>query len=796
MSIQPRITLYALISAIESDLRNLIKSNIQSPFLEGEKVLLKTKERYIKERRAEPNENSELIDFLDFGDTYQILLAKKDELTEDIRKELMKHRERLESIIPIRNRVMHSRPLEADDHYTVDEFVKQASKNVWPECKSILHRIQQETPDSFLNQVIPKTKIEERVCHNLPDSDFDETGFIGRKDDVRDIKKLLYGHHKIITLFGEGGVGKTALMLKIAYDIIDDDECPFEYVIWVTCKTSVLTSNGITEIGNAIKSFESMTQGIDEIFRNVPQTATVSEKIESILNSMREVKTLLILDNLETLQSEEEMMDFLLNCTEFGTVAITSRIGLGQLDYPRRIYPMAEKEAEKLLRDFARVLNVQVLYSLPKEKVQQYIKELFLNPLSIKWFVQAVASGSTPSEVLSNKGDILNYCLSNVYEKLNDEQKTFLHAILVNAKPTSKEELLFYTERKNDISTQNSLRKLTFTSFVRMIRNKDEWAYAITDFAREYVVKEDPPSEELYKGIRKKQDKVNGFRQSLKTLSKSLYHPRYIDVRKDSESFLAMQLNEALEDSREAGKCLRERESKEAKKLYEEAIKKVDEVQRTQPSYFEAYKISAFIYVGQRNYAAAEREYQKALEMAPEDPRVHYSYAGFLLKHVRDTEKAKEHAEKAFSIDRKSFDTRRFYARCIGFQGELDKAITIFKELFSEQHSLREKNMALMNIVDFYKRKVEYKKESEKDYPEAWRIFLEGIDFFEESRKEINPDGLVKKALVDLLLEGMQCTRNVEQRTNKIKELVSIHIDSIQKHEKGWRLENFLQSIT
>ncbi len=788
MSTQIRQILFRRISAIESDLRNFIRENLPDSFLEDENIASRVKKRYLREKGADSNGGLELVDFLDFGDTYQILLSKKDELRKDIVKELLKHRKDLESIASIRNRVMHVRPLEADDYYTVDNFVQKVSGNIWPESRK-------SSKISDLDPTITKIKKEEedRICHNLPYSDFDETGFIGRKKDVQELKDLLYTEYpRIITLFGEGGVGKTALMLKTAYEIIDDERCPFGYVVWVTCKTKVLTNNGIEEIESAIKNFKSMTQKIDSNFRNAPQTTTLDEITESILRDTKEVKTLLILDNFETIQLQKEVKDFLYKYTQFGKVAITSRMKLGEQDLPRRLEPMTKQEAGKLLRDFARLLNVEILYKLNPEKIEKYAKELSLNPLGIKWFVQSVASGSSPDDVINNKDILLDYCLSNVYKKLSDEQRAFLHVILVNRKPTSKEELLFYTERENDIRVDESLQKLETTSFIRInyAEDADEYLYDITDFAREYVVKKDPPNEELYKEIREKQNKASGLRENMRR--KRLYETSCIEIRKESESFLAIKLDEALKYSAEARSKKPPKTPEAKEELHEKATKKAKEVQEIQPRYVEAYRISAFIYVQRRNNAAAESEYQKALEIEPKNPRILYGYAGFLLRYLNSPEKAKEYAVEAFYVDEKSFATRQLYAKCVGILGEYDRAIEILKKLIDEEHSRREKNIALTDAVDFYKRKVQLKNYTERDYREAWNVFLEGVSFFEETQEKFKPDAEAKQVLVELLLGGMQCREDIE--ISKLKKLIEAYIEPIRKHREGVRLEEWHHS--
>lgn len=779
---QTRMILFGLLGAIESDLRCFVREALSDSFLKNEdSVKNKARELYFREKKKEAKEDLDLLDFLYFGETYQILLANKEKLREDIRDELIKHREKSELIIPIRNRVAHIRPLEEDDFPVVNNFAQSLSKDLWPECKDVLQKIQKGTLEHFSN--LPKTE-EERACHNLPQPEFEETGFIGREKDVRDIKKLLYGHHPIITSYGEGGVGKTALMLKVAYDIIYDAECPFEYVVWITCKTAELRNSEIREIKNCIRDFSSMTRQIDDVLGG-PSTTTTSETIESILNSVKEVKTLLILDNLETLQSEGEMQDFLDRCSEFGKIAITSRIGLGYLDYPRKLDPMKEKEAEKLLRRLAQVFNVGILYERNSEQILEYVKELFLNPLAIKWFVQTVGSGRGPDEVIRNKDSLREYCLSNIYDKFDSQQKAFLQAILVNAKPISKEELWFYTNKPDKISFENSLRILIRSSFIKIASTEDGYVYDLTEFARDYIHEEDRPSKQLYEEIRNKQNRIRGLKQRIKNiLSGNQYQRRYIEIRKDSEAVLAVELSEAL-------KALKAGDSNESAKmqLYKEALKKVNKVREIQPSYFEAYRISALIRTHQENYSAAEDDYREALKMEPDNPRIHRFYAGFLLR-CKNIKGAKEHAEKAVSIDKESFNTRFFHAKCLGFEGEeYDNPIKKLKKLLNDELKDFQKHQVATQIIEFYKRKVESIKDKEKNHLKAWNVFLEGVNFFETLQGIKDKEDMEKK-FVRLLDEGRQCVQDDEQRNSKLNRLKSHYIDLINLYDKrGYLLQ-------
>src|SRR5690606_12594689 len=68
---------------------------------------------------------------------------------------------------------------------------------------------------------------QDRVVHNLPVPEFDETGFIGRRQEAKELLRMLFDRrYPVITVLGPGGAGKTALAVKALYDLIDDPKCP------------------------------------------------------------------------------------------------------------------------------------------------------------------------------------------------------------------------------------------------------------------------------------------------------------------------------------------------------------------------------------------------------------------------------------------------------------------------------------------------------------------------------------------------------------------------------------------
>lgn len=336
---------------------------------------------------------------------------------------------------------MHTRPLQVGDFMEVYAFINdiQESRNIqWTTTLDTKRKIE-EDPSYVLTLSIPSFRFQsEESEHNLPLPDFDETGFIGRKKDIEDIKRLILGNNRVVSIIGDGGIGKTALALKVAYDIVDlKDNNPFDLIIWVSAKTTMLTSKGIKEIENSLKDYAGVIEGISDFISIDKKTS--NEKLNEILEYLDVFNVLLIIDNLETIL-DEDIREFIreaqLNCK----IMITSRIGLGELEFRRTLSGLSEVESITLIRQFANIKQSKILSQLPNSKVVEIIKKLHYNPLAIKWFVNTVETGVNPDEVLARKDDLLNFCLSNVYTKLHVNATNLIAIILASRKSLNEAE--------------------------------------------------------------------------------------------------------------------------------------------------------------------------------------------------------------------------------------------------------------------------------------------------------------------------------------------------------------------
>src|SRR4029077_2377209 len=140
------------------------------------------------------------------------------------------------------------------------------------------------------------------IPHNLPLPEFDDTGFLGRDKDRKEVTRLLLSPHPVVTVVGEGGLGKTALTLRCLYDLLELKAGKYDAIIWASLKTKMLTSVGVEEIKDCIASTLGLVQNVAAALgAPVIQTETVEGLLEEIKDYMSHLKIILAIDNLETI---------------------------------------------------------------------------------------------------------------------------------------------------------------------------------------------------------------------------------------------------------------------------------------------------------------------------------------------------------------------------------------------------------------------------------------------------------------------------------------------------------------
>jgi hypothetical protein len=193
---------------------------------------------------------------------------------------------------------------------------------------------------------------EIRASHNLPSL---AEGYVQREAlQDRVMQFLTDRQHRIITLHGMGGVGKTSLALRVGLALVRDQDCPFDLVLWFSARDLDLLVEGPQPREREVKDIEEVAQ---MYCRMLGGTEGGREALDLFASEVADPsnKMLLIMDNFETLDDPQGVHEYLDGSVVMpNKVLITSRLRAFKGDYPMEVSGMESNEAADLLRMEAR----------------------------------------------------------------------------------------------------------------------------------------------------------------------------------------------------------------------------------------------------------------------------------------------------------------------------------------------------------------------------------------------------------------------------------------------------------
>lgn len=143
----------------------------------------------------------------------------------------------------------------------------------------------------------------------------------------------------------------------------------------------------------------------------------------------------------------------------------------------------------------------------------------------------------------------------------------------------------------------------------------------------------------------------------------------------------------------------------------------------------------ALSYLNQNNYQQAKVNLDKALQYAPELPEVHYSRAYFFQK-IKDEENAEKHYQIAFELAPNDPDVQHNYGSYLCTRGQFQKAKDLLIAAIKSPHYAKANrsylNLAYCSIeLDRFLSALEYLELAHKHQPEQGEtaLMLAGLNF-------------------------------------------------------------------
>ncbi|KQB80921.1 NB-ARC domain-containing protein [Leuconostoc lactis] len=731
-----RILMFAICTSIEFDLRKFLSknpSNISIPDV----MFRKGVERNPKLKSTiKSNHNDDLLNELDMGDLVSLINGHKADFS--INSDEAKFiDDTFKKIIPIRNRVMHTRPIQFSDNGILQEALVSLAKDIpsidWIELNKTKVKLETNPQKLIVETHFSPDIDQSEIYNNLPAPEFDETGYIGRKKETREIIQLLESEkNQIITLIGNGGIGKTATAVNCLYELLDRNSTKYEAILWVTLKTRTLAKGEFINIKNAISELEVAYTALQK------ETIIQSEdRVSDILSFMQTFPTLLVIDNLETVPTPS-ILDFLKQIPANSKVLITSRSGLGELEYRYVLKEMNTDDARSLFTSLSIYYQLE-LHKQDNAQIDNLIKtKLYSSPLSIKWYVTSIYYGADQNEILSHRNDLVEFAMSNIIEKLTSNQIKILWLLLIEGKTLSYGEIDYYL---SDQDTQEIILNINKLSATSMVRANKQGNYIINNMARDYLKVYRAPDEDFIKQIPGKRRYLNQTLQQLKIKTEAdPFNPKSLldNLQDENTKIASIYLLQALEMS--------------AIKKWEVADNLLNKAADVAPNYFEVYKIKAFINAENNNLMEAIDSYRIAIENANgslQKASVWYLYSIFYTLKVNDDIKAKECIEQADELAPNTPEIQLEKARVLMYLGEYNESKTILEQI-NVRDTTKFQNQYYSKFAELYRRMS--RNYEQRDLQQKYSLLEQAVDKIESiDNIDITSSTVLSSILSDLL---------------------------------------------
>ncbi|HBB34935.1 MAG TPA: RNA polymerase subunit sigma-24 [Cyanobacteria bacterium UBA8803] len=268
------------------------------------------------------------------------------------------------------------------------------------------------------------------VYHNLPVRY--HSALIGRETEMTQLLELL-GRDRLpgpISIEGIGGAGKTSLVLEAAYHCLQGSEGEktganfptFDAIIFTSAKQQHL-------IGNHILQRHRRERTLHDIFRVIFRTldcpnvipVDFEQQVDCIQTRLAQLRTLLIVDNLETLDDREAVLSFLYELPPTVKVVLTTRVRSG-LGIPIYLECLPLNEAMRLIEHQSLEQRAQ----LAPEQCRTIYERTKGLPLGIVYaigqlLVYGICTDVGTMRLTQGNSDLAQYCFEDSVQRLRGQ---------------------------------------------------------------------------------------------------------------------------------------------------------------------------------------------------------------------------------------------------------------------------------------------------------------------------------------------------------------------------------------
>jgi transcriptional regulator with XRE-family HTH domain len=336
-------------------------------------------------------------------------------------------------------------------------------------------------------------------CENW-DGAPDVSSFQGRTDELDKLKRwIVCDRIRVLALIGQGGIGKSAVSVKLAQDIKDK----FEYVIWRSL--------------HHCPPVEHLLADLLQFFPHQQQThhpATDTTSISRLMNCLRSHRCLVILDDWQTVlcsgdlagHYRQEYQNYSELLRRVGEEPHQSCVVICSREKPIEIVSLASSTKEtgsvrflKLsglpIEDAKAILQAES-FSGSENGLEELIWQYGGNPSALKIISKMIKSplfnGSISNFLEQSSllhGDIIANHLTQQFQRLSPLEKEIMYWLAIEQTPVSLADLrsnIWFSVRTSDLI--NSLEFLERRCLLEIITKDDETLFTLQPVLAKYVI--------------------------------------------------------------------------------------------------------------------------------------------------------------------------------------------------------------------------------------------------------------------------------------------------------------------
>ena len=353
-----------------------------------------------------------------------------------------------------------------------------------------------------------QAQTKKQILHNLPNTDYGQ--FVGREKEISKIHEILrpypYSQHSLVTIDGIGGIGKSTLALEVAhYYLRNVDQLPdeehFDAIVWASAKITILTADGIKTRHRSFRTLKDIYSAIaitlqrEDIIRSSPD-----EQAEIVRNALTKQRTLVIIDNFETID-DESIVSFLQDLPAPTKAVVTTRHRI-DVAFPVRLTGMLWEESKVLIQQICQNKNIL----LRDDEAYKLFNRTGGVPLALVWSIAKISIGYSVESVLSGlgspKNDVAYFCFDEIFRAIeNTTTFKILLALSLFAKDADRQSIKESTKFP-ELDLDDGITTLEKLSLINKLRDGDQennLRFSLLPLTRTYVANKFQAFPELYK---------------------------------------------------------------------------------------------------------------------------------------------------------------------------------------------------------------------------------------------------------------------------------------------------------